>query len=95
MASLRYSAIATILVGVLYQWWLREILSVTFGVGREVDRIEDFRYKCKNLEHEQLGGCSDMWLDERTRVLFAACAGVAGRQEWNPRYEFALESIDV
>ncbi|KAF2787314.1 serum paraoxonase/arylesteras-like protein [Melanomma pulvis-pyrius CBS 109.77] len=84
MTSLRYSAIAAVVLAFCYPWWLKDLLLVKFGIRRLGEPIENFPYKCRNLKHGQLEGCGDMWLDERTRVLYAACAGIQGREEWNP-----------
>ncbi|KAF2268704.1 hypothetical protein CC78DRAFT_565188 [Lojkania enalia] len=84
MTSLRFSVIAVIFVSVFYQWWLKDALFVTLGIGRKVESIERFPYKCRQLTHEQLEACGDMWLDEKSRVLYAACVGMEAREQWNP-----------
>jgi hypothetical protein len=90
MVSIQSSALAAAILAAIYQFFLKDFFLITFGIGRVVEPLENFPYKCKNLRHGQLEGCGDMWLDERTRVLYAACAGVQGRREWNPRYAFQL-----
>ena len=66
----------------LYQLWLKELLA-TAGVGRTIQIIEDFPYKCRRIEHPRLEACEDLWLDDDVRVLYAACAGVQQRLGWN------------
>ncbi|KAF2462512.1 serum paraoxonase/arylesteras-like protein [Lindgomyces ingoldianus] len=85
MPTLRtYSAIGAVFLSMLYQWWLKDVLFVTLGFGRRIEPIENFPYKCLPLQHKQLGACGDVWFDEKDRVLYAACAGMDSRNEWNP-----------
>ncbi|KAF2193273.1 calcium-dependent phosphotriesterase [Zopfia rhizophila CBS 207.26] len=72
-----------VLFASIYQLVLKELISVTFGVGRVIQPIEDFPYKCRRLEHERLQACEDIWLDDEARVLYAACTGTRHRMEWN------------
>ncbi|KAF2188074.1 serum paraoxonase/arylesteras-like protein [Zopfia rhizophila CBS 207.26] len=78
------SAISAATLAVLYQLWLKDVLFITLGVGRHVQRIESFPYKCRRIQNKQLEGCGDMWLDEKGRVLYAACTGSNARRNWNP-----------
>jgi hypothetical protein len=67
-----------------YQFYLREVLSTTLGLGRVIQDIEDFPFTCRRIEHPKLEACEDMWLDNEGRVLYAACAGTnPGRVEWS------------
>lgn len=85
MISLRLSAVVASLLAVLYQIWLKDTLFITLGIGRALEPIEKFPFRCRRLQHKQLEACGDMWLDEKSRVLYAACAGAQARNEWNPR----------
>lgn len=82
----RLSAVLVLTSAFLYQWWLKELLFVTLGIGRVLEPIDRFPYKCRILEHSQLESCGDLWLDEENRVLYAACAGLASRNAWSPRW---------
>ena len=67
-----------------YQFFLRDVFSTTLGIGRVTQSISEFPvWSCKRLEHPRLEACEDLWLDDEARVLYAACAGTAGRLEWN------------
>ncbi|KAH8781894.1 serum paraoxonase/arylesterase-like protein [Hyaloscypha finlandica] len=76
--------VAVLMFGVLYQSWLKEVLFEVIGVGRVIQPIEDFPYKCRRLNHERLEACEDLWLDDQERVLYLACAGTESRIQWNP-----------
>jgi hypothetical protein len=65
-----------------YQLWLKDALD-TIGVGRVIQHIEEFPYKCRRIEHPKIGACEDLWLDDDARVLYAACASVQQRLGWN------------
>lgn len=68
----------------LYQFFLKDLMAVTLGLGRHVQAIEEFPgFECRRLVHERLEACEDLWLDDERRVLYAACAGTRGRLEWN------------
>ncbi|KAF2020276.1 hypothetical protein BU24DRAFT_459870 [Aaosphaeria arxii CBS 175.79] len=77
------SAITVAALTVFYQVWLKDILFITLGIGKSVLPIEEFPYRCERVPNK-LEGCGDMWLDERNRILYAACTGVEARREWNP-----------
>lgn len=72
------------LFAILWQKWLSEELLQVVSIGRTMQSIDEFPFTCRKLHHEQLEGCEDMWLDERERVLYLACAGSRGRMGWNP-----------
>lgn len=72
------------LFAILYQGYLKDVLSVTFGLGRHVRSIEEFPYNCRQVRHHRLEACEDMWLDEQARILYAACGSSASRVNWTP-----------
>lgn len=67
-----------------YQFMLKDLFATTYGFGRVIQSIDDFPYACRRLEHERLEGCEDLWLDNKARVLYAACAGTESRLAWTP-----------
>jgi hypothetical protein len=69
-----------------YQFYLRDLFSTTFGIGRVIQSLDEFPYECRRLQHPRLEACEDLWLDDEARVLYAACAGTEGRLNWNPAY---------
>lgn len=71
-------------LAVLWQLFLRDTIFITFGVGRKHQKIEEFPYQCRRLEHPLLESCEDMVLDEEGRTLFAACSSIASRRGWSP-----------
>ncbi|KAF2733673.1 hypothetical protein EJ04DRAFT_564924 [Polyplosphaeria fusca] len=88
MAVVRYLPLFVVLAGVWYQWWLKDFIFQTLGVWKVVEPIEKFPYKCRSIKHKQLEACGDMWLDEKNRVLYAACVGLKAREQWNPRQAY-------
>ncbi|TVY71315.1 hypothetical protein LSUE1_G007358 [Lachnellula suecica] len=77
-------ASAAVLLGVFYQLILRDIIFVTFGLGRTYNHIEDFPYACRRLRHSLLESCEDLVLDGEGRRLYAACSTINSRKEWTP-----------
>lgn len=68
----------------IYQFLVKDFLTISIGLGRVIQPISDFPYSCQRIEHPQLEACEDLWLDEQERVLYAACAGTKSRMAWNP-----------
>ncbi|KAF2639464.1 calcium-dependent phosphotriesterase [Massarina eburnea CBS 473.64] len=77
-------SVLAVLFASVYQLWLKEVLTVTVGVGRVIQNIDEFPYQCRRLEHKRLEACEDLWLDNEARVLYAACAGTMHRRHWSP-----------
>lgn len=75
---------AVVLFAVLYQGYMRDVVSVSFGIGRDVRPIGEFPFNCHQLRHHRLEACEDMWLDEQARILYAACGSSASRMNWTP-----------
>ena len=83
--SITITTLGAVLLAVLYQWSLKDLIFVTFGIGRVMQSIEDFPYDCRRIRNSHLEGCEDMWLDDEARVLYAACSGSTSRGlYWNP-----------
>ena len=79
------TTVGAVLLAALYQWYLKDFLFVTIGVGRVIQPIEDFPYTCRRITNTHLESCEDMWLDDEAQVLYAACAGATARgRYWNP-----------
>ena len=76
-------SILVALAGGLYQFMLKDIIFDSYGIGRVIQPIEDFPYACRRIKHERLQACEDIWLDDRARVLYAACTGTEHRLAWN------------
>ncbi len=69
----------------LYQFLIRDTLFVTYGIGRPVQKISDFPYKCRKIIDRQVEACEDMWLDEQSRTLYLACSDPISRVKWMPK----------
>ncbi|KAF4629818.1 hypothetical protein G7Y89_g8324 [Cudoniella acicularis] len=80
---LRNGAFLAVILGVFFQLYLKEVLFIVIGVGRQMQSIDEFPYRCRRLVHKQLEGCEDLWLDDEERVLYAACSGSIARTQWN------------
>lgn len=74
-----------------YQFLIKDLFTVTLGLGRVVQSIDEFPYSCRRIEHSQLEACEDLWLDEEERILYAACAGTKSRMAWSP----AISKLDA
>lgn len=87
MSNLTKVGIPLVLVlGIVFQIWLRPLLFVTFGIGREMQPISDFSsYQCRRIKDPRLQACEDMWLSESTRQLFLACSDPMSRVQWVPK----------
>jgi len=73
----------------LYQIYLKDLFTITFGVGRVIQSIDEFpEFNCRRLVHPRLEACEDIWLDNEGRTLYAACAGTAARLAWNQAYVY-------
>ena len=79
-----FFSLLAILCGIFYQMILKDLLFVTFGVGRTYQRIEEFPYDCRRLRHPLLESCEDLVLDSEGRTLYAACSTSLGRKSWSP-----------
>jgi hypothetical protein len=67
------------------QGFLSDFVFITLGIGRQVQRIEDISYTCKQIRSLLLESCEAMWLDEEGRRLYAACSTMTSRGGWGPR----------
>ncbi|KAL5352269.1 hypothetical protein ACLOAV_002216 [Pseudogymnoascus australis] len=78
-----FSAIA---IGLLYEFFLKDILFIAIGIGRVVQPIEDFPYNCHKIFGSEniLESCEDLWLDDEGRTLYGACVDLKSRHEWSP-----------
>ncbi|KAI2475439.1 hypothetical protein Ptr902_13125 [Pyrenophora tritici-repentis] len=84
-------ALAVALAASFYQVFVKDLFTVTFGVGRVIQRIEEFPYDCRRIVHPRLEACEDIWLDNEGRTLYAACAGTQDRLAWNQ----AMKDVNV
>ena len=73
------------LAAFFYQYILRDILFVTYGVGRHVQKLSEFPYDCRRITDPRMEACEDMWLDEESRTLFLACSDPISRAKWMPK----------
>ncbi|KAH8601624.1 serum paraoxonase/arylesterase-like protein [Bisporella sp. PMI_857] len=73
-----------ILSGILWQNFLHDFVFYAIGLGRTIQRIEEFPYTCRRLRHPLLESCEDMALDSEGRTLYAACSTSISRQSWSP-----------
>lgn len=88
--SIPLIAFGVLLVSITYQGYIKPHLFTSFGIGREVQPLENFPYNCRRVKHKLLEGCEDMWIDQDTRLLYAACANSYSRSQWCPTYAFLL-----
>jgi len=91
MSNLLYYSAVVAWSATVYQYLIKDILTVSLGLGRVIQSIDEFPYSCQRIETPQLEACEDLWLDESERVLYAACAGTKSRMAWSP----AISKLDV
>ncbi|KAH6629339.1 hypothetical protein C7974DRAFT_184833 [Boeremia exigua] len=84
IGSLVYYSAVVAWSAAVYQFLVKDILTVTLGLGRVIQSIDEFPYSCQRIEHPHLEACEDLWLDDIERVLYAACAGTKSRMAWSP-----------
>ncbi|KIW18514.1 hypothetical protein PV08_02802 [Exophiala spinifera] len=78
-------SIVLALGAVLYQFFVKDVLFRTIGLGRTVLPVSSFPYQCRRiLGDPNIQACEDMWLDENSRTLYLACSDPAARREWMP-----------
>ncbi|KAJ5281573.1 hypothetical protein N7478_006945 [Penicillium angulare] len=93
---LLFWAALVLVFSICYNQFLHTILFVTFGIGRQIQPIEDFPWACSRVYHPLLEACEDMWLDHHDRKLYAACTTVESRQGWVPganKYNVSARSL--
>lgn len=91
VSSLVYYSAVVAWSAAIYQFLIKDILTVSLGIGRVIQTIDEFPYSCQRIENPQLEACEDLWLDDSERVLYAACAGTKSRMAWNP----AISNLDA
>jgi hypothetical protein len=79
-----FGASVGILLAGAYETFMRDMIFITFGVGRDKSKIESFPYSCRRIYSPLLESCEDMVLDHEGRRLYAACSTVASRSAWSP-----------
>ncbi|CAK4031517.1 unnamed protein product [Lecanosticta acicola] len=84
MNTLTKISVLLVLLGIVFQVFLRPLLFVTLGIGRELQPLSGFPYQCRRIEDPRLQACEDMWLSESTRQLFLACSDPIARTKWVP-----------
>lgn len=78
--------IVAVIIASVYQFFVRDLLFVFLGIGRDIQPIEDFPYSCHKIYGSEnlLQSCEDVWLDHEDRTLYAACTDVESRDNWSP-----------
>ncbi|ETN44145.1 uncharacterized protein HMPREF1541_10695 [Cyphellophora europaea CBS 101466] len=79
-------------LAILWQWLLKDVVYVTYGVSRVMEPLSSFPYNCRRINDHNLAACEDAWLDTSSRQLFLACSNALARKAWNPAIgHFAAE----
>jgi len=87
MASKFIIAGSTVLsLAMIFQFFLKERIWLTFGINQNWQKIDEFPYKCRRLIHPLLESCEDLVLDTKGRTVYVACSSVLGRNKWCPAY---------
>jgi arylesterase/paraoxonase len=81
----RATAIGVVVLAALYQFLVKALIFDTLGYGRVVRDIDTFgNVNCQKVDDLGLEGCEDMWLNDRTGLLYMACSNSQSRLEWLP-----------
>lgn len=84
--AVSFAGVSLVALGaVIYQFIIRDLLLVSFGIGRDVQPLADFPYQCRRLDGPGLEACEDMWLSESRRILYLACSDSLSRKHWMPK----------
>lgn len=77
---------SAVVIGLFYEFFLKDILFISIGVGRIIQPIEDFPYSCHKIYGPEniLESCEDLWLDDEGRTLYGACVDLKSRHQWSP-----------
>ncbi|OBT90342.1 hypothetical protein VE02_03323 [Pseudogymnoascus sp. 03VT05] len=80
------AGVSAVVIGLLYEFFLKDILFVAIGIGRTIQPIEDFPYTCQKIYGSEniLESCEDLWLDDEGRTLYGACVDLKSRHQWSP-----------
>ncbi|CAG8958878.1 hypothetical protein HYFRA_00011831 [Hymenoscyphus fraxineus] len=70
------------LLAIFYQTILHKVLFLQLGIGRTVQRIEDFPFTCRRVFHPLLESCEDLVVDELGRRVYAVCSDKRTRMGW-------------
>ena len=82
---LRCTALGAVVLAAFYQLVAKTIIFDTLGYGRIVRDISTFgNVKCQRVDNLGLEGCEDMWLNDRTGLLYMACSDSESRVQWLP-----------
>jgi hypothetical protein len=71
-------------LAIVYGAYIHHPLSLIVGFNRVNQGIEEFPYSCAPIRHAQLEGCEHIWLDHKTKKLYAACSTLESRIGWSP-----------
>jgi arylesterase / paraoxonase len=84
--NVRFVAILVAFGAVFWQLFLRTLLYDGLGIGRVVLPLSDFPYQCQRIEGDpNIQACEDMWMDQKSRILYLACSDSLARKEWMPK----------
>lgn len=77
-----------LVIAIFYEFFLKDILFISIGIGRVLQPIEDFPYSCRKIYGSEniLQSCEDLWIDDEGRKLYGACTDLKSRHEWSPGY---------
>lgn len=87
MASLflKASIALAVVIAIAFQLLLKDFVWMGLGIGKHIQPLSDFPYKCRRIDDPRFQACEDMWLSESTRQLFMACSTTDGRKHWIPK----------
>ena len=87
MSSLlsRVTVVGIVAIAAFYQFVSKSIIFDTLGYGRVVQNINSFtNVRCQRIDDLGLERCEDMWLNDRTGLLYMSCSDSRSRVQWLP-----------
>ncbi|TPX18487.1 uncharacterized protein E0L32_011600 [Thyridium curvatum] len=81
---LKVSVTLAVVIAIAFQLLLKDLVWMGLGIGKHIQPLSDFPYKCRRIDDPRFQACEDMWLSESTRQLFMACSTTDGRKHWIP-----------
>jgi arylesterase / paraoxonase len=77
--------VGVVIFATFYQFIFKSIIFDTLGYGRVVQNISSFtNVRCQRIDDLGLESCEDMWLNDRTGLLYMSCSDSQSRVQWLP-----------
>jgi arylesterase/paraoxonase len=72
--GLRISLIGIAIGTIFYQFVYKSIILKDLGYSRVLEPLGSFGVRCETIDDPGLVGCTNMWLQQETGVLYMTCS---------------------